>query len=155
MSRFLQHNLRLVVLGKCLLIVVMKFQDKFARLQQLLNSPNGQDKFQIWCINMYSIWFLANFAVFRMFLWILRVYLNFAAPWPRWISEALILWAASFTLYKLATIFLQLVTKGQPEDFLILALTTLLRIYYIETTLEITCIKQIFFQKVAYRSSDK
>ena len=47
MSRFLQHNLRLVVLGKCLLIVVMKFQDKFARLQQLLNSPNGQDKFQI------------------------------------------------------------------------------------------------------------
>ena len=47
MSRFLQHNLRLVVLGKCLLIVVMKFQDKFARLRQLLNSPNGQDKFQI------------------------------------------------------------------------------------------------------------
>ena len=112
-SRFLQHNL---VLGSCLLIVVMKFQDKFARLQQL-NSPNGQDKFQIWCINMYLIRFLANFAVFRMFLWILRVYLNFAAPWPCWISEALILWAASFTLYKLATIFLQLVTKGQPEDF--------------------------------------
>ena len=116
-SRFLQHNLRLVVLGKCLLIMVMKFEDKFARLQQLLNSSNGQDKFQIWCINMYLIWFLANFAVFRMFLWILRVYLNFAAPWPRWISEALILWAASFTLYKLATIFLQLVTKGQPGDF--------------------------------------
>ena len=115
-SRFLQHNLRLVVLGSCLLIVVMTFQDKFARLQQL-NSPNGHNKFQIWCINMYLMTFLANFAVFLMFLRILRVYLNFAAWWPRWISEALILWAASFTLYKLATIFLQLVTKGQPEEF--------------------------------------
>ena len=29
------------------------------------------------------------------------------------------LWAASFTLYKLATVFLQLVTKRQPEVFLI------------------------------------
>ena len=115
-SRFSQHKLCLVVLGSCLLIVVMKFQDKFAHLQQL-NSPNGPDKFQIGCINMYLIRFLANFAVFCMFLWILWVYLNFAAPWPRWISEALILWAASFTLYKLATIFLQLVTKGQPQDF--------------------------------------
>ena len=50
-----------------LLIVVMKFQDKFASLSQL-HSPNWQDKFQICCIDMYVIRFLARFAVFSMFL---------------------------------------------------------------------------------------
>ena len=40
----------------------MKFQDKFASLQQL-HSPNYQDKFQICCIDMYVIRFLASFAV--------------------------------------------------------------------------------------------
>ena len=37
---FLQHNLRLVVFGHCLLISVMRFQDKFARLRHV-NSPNS------------------------------------------------------------------------------------------------------------------
>ena len=41
---FLQCNLHVVVLERCLLIVVIKFQDKFASLQQL-NSPNSRDKF--------------------------------------------------------------------------------------------------------------
>ena len=51
-AQFFATYLRLVVLGCCLLIV-MKFQDKFASLRQL-HSPNGnQDKFQICCINMY------------------------------------------------------------------------------------------------------
>ena len=47
---FLQHNLRLVVLGRCSLVVVMNFQDKFASLRQL-NNPNSRDKFQICCID--------------------------------------------------------------------------------------------------------
>ena len=46
------HSLRLVVLGPCLLVVVMNFQDKFASLGQL-NSPKSRDKFQICCIDMY------------------------------------------------------------------------------------------------------
>ena len=62
---FWQHNLHLVVLGRSL-IVVMKFQDRFASLRQL-NSPNGHDKFQICCINFYLIRFLVNSAVIRMF----------------------------------------------------------------------------------------
>ena len=33
-----------LVLGHCLLVVVMKFQDKFASLRQL-NSPNSRDEF--------------------------------------------------------------------------------------------------------------
>ena len=37
---FPQHNLRLVVSGRCLHVSVMKFQDKFASLRQV-NSPNG------------------------------------------------------------------------------------------------------------------
>ena len=45
-ARFSQHNIRVVVLGRCSLVVVIKFQDKFASLLQL-NSPNNQDKFQI------------------------------------------------------------------------------------------------------------
>ena len=64
-----QHKLCLVVLERCSLIVV--FQDKFASLQQL-NSPNGQDKFQICFIDIYLIRFLINFAVFCVFLRILR-----------------------------------------------------------------------------------
>ena len=49
---FSQHNLRLVVLGRCLLYVSMKFWDKFARLRQL-NSPNSEDKF-LKCIDMFD-----------------------------------------------------------------------------------------------------
>ena len=55
---------------------------------------------------------------------ILRVFVNFAAPLLLEISEALYLWAASFTYYKLATknlhlatTFLRLVAKRRPEDF--------------------------------------
>ena len=64
---FSQHNLCLVVLGHCSLVVVMNFQDKFAGLQQL-NSPNSQDKFLICYIDMYLLNFPVNFAVFCM-LW--------------------------------------------------------------------------------------
>ena len=62
---------RLVVLGCCLLAAVTKFQGKLASLQQV-NSPNSQDNFQICCGDMYLVRFLANFAGFCMFLWILR-----------------------------------------------------------------------------------
>ena len=55
--------------GTCSFVVVMKFQDKFASFRQL-NSPNSWHKFQICCTDMYLIRFLANFAVFRTFLWI-------------------------------------------------------------------------------------
>ena len=113
---FLQHNLRLVVSGCCLHILVSKFQDKFTSLRQV-NSPNSWEKFQICCTNMYLIRFLLNFAVFCVVLWISRLCdrAKYQKPW---------LWAASFTWYKLATknlhlvtIFLQLVTERQPEDF--------------------------------------
>jgi len=91
-SSFLQHNLRLVVWGICPLVVVMKFQDKLANLWQL-NSPNSQDKFKICCIDMYLLRFLVNFAVFctfcEFFCRISLIYLNFTAPRPRKISEAL------------------------------------------------------------------
>ena len=114
---FSQHNLRLVVSGRFLHVSVTKFQEKFASLRQV-NSPNIWDKFQICCTDMYLIRLVLNFTVFRVFLWI------FAAPLLLEVSEALYLWAASFTCYKLATtnlhlatIFLQLVTKRRPEDF--------------------------------------
>ena len=104
---FSQHNLRLVVLGRYLHVSVTKYQDKFARLQQV-NSHNSWDKFQIRCTDMYLIRFL----------------LNFAAPLLLEISKALYLWAASFTFYKLATkklhlatIFLWLDAKRRPADF--------------------------------------
>ena len=45
-------------------------------------------------ISIYSIWFLANFATVCVFLWIsrnLRIYLTFAAPRPRKVSEALLI----------------------------------------------------------------
>ena len=93
-----------------------KFQDKFTSLRQV-NSPNSWEKFQICCTDMYLIRFLPNFAVFCVFLWISRLCdgAKCQKPW---------LWAASFTLYKLATknlhlatIFLQLVAKRRPEDF--------------------------------------
>ena len=82
MPSFLQHNLRPVVLGRCSLMVVMKFQNKFASLWQL-NSPNSRDMFKICCIVMYLVRFLANFACFCEFRGILRVYLNFVAPRPQ------------------------------------------------------------------------
>ena len=48
-------------------------------------------KFQIpvCCTDMYLIWFLPNFVAFCMFLWISLIYLNFAAPQPCELSEAL------------------------------------------------------------------
>ena len=49
--QFSQHNLCLIVLGRCLLVVVMKFQDiYFASLRQL-NSPNSRDKFKIYGVS--------------------------------------------------------------------------------------------------------
>ena len=66
MPSFSQHNLRLVVLRPSLLIVVMKFRDKFASLRQL-NSPHSRDEFQICCIDMYLIRFLVNFETFCIF----------------------------------------------------------------------------------------
>ena len=68
---FSQHNLRLVVSGRCLHVSVTKFQDKFASLRQI-NSPYSWNKFQICCTDMYLIRFLPNFAVFFVFLWITR-----------------------------------------------------------------------------------
>ena len=72
MPSFSQHNLRLVVLGPSLLIVVMKFRDKFASLQQL-NSPNSRDKFQICCIDLYYFDKISS-----EFCSILNFFVNFA-----------------------------------------------------------------------------
>ena len=52
-------------------MAVTKFQDKFASLRQV-NSSSSQDKFQICCTDMCLVEFLANFAVFHMFLSISR-----------------------------------------------------------------------------------
>ena len=113
---FSQHNLRLVVSERCLDVSVTKFWHKFASLRQV-NTPSSWDKFQNCCTDMYLIRFLPNFAVFCVFLWISRLHdcAKYHKPW---------LWAASFTLYKLATknlhlatIFLHLVAKKRPEDF--------------------------------------
>ena len=62
---------RLVVLGCCLLATLTKFQGKLASLQQV-SSPSSQNNFQICCADMYLVRFLANFAGFRVFLWISR-----------------------------------------------------------------------------------
>ena len=69
---FSQHNLCLVVSGRCLHVSETKFQDKLASLQQV-NSPYGGNKFQICCTDIYLI----------------RLLPNFAAPRLREISEAL------------------------------------------------------------------
>ena len=90
---FSQHNLRLVVLGRCLHVSVTKFQDKFASLRQV-NSPYSWNKFQICCTDMYLIRFLPNFVVFSCFCefrGILQIYLNFVALWLRKTSEALLM----------------------------------------------------------------
>ena len=55
----------------CLPAVVTKFQTKLASLQQV-SRPNSQDNFQICCADTYLVRFLANFAGFRVFLWISR-----------------------------------------------------------------------------------
>ena len=52
-------------------MAVMNFQDKFARLRQV-NNYNSQDKFQICRTDMCLVEFQANFAVFLVFLSILR-----------------------------------------------------------------------------------
>ena len=85
---FSQHHLLLVVSELCLHVSVTKFWHKFASLLQV-NTPSNWDKFQNCCTDMYLIRFLPNLAVFCVFLWISRIYLNFAAPPPREISEAL------------------------------------------------------------------
>ena len=66
-----------------------KFQGKLARLQ-LISSPNSQDNFQICCADMYLVRVLANFACFCEFRGISRIYLKFAVPRPREISEAMV-----------------------------------------------------------------
>ena len=58
--KFWQHNLRLVVSGRCLHDSVTKFQDKFASLLQV-NSLNSWDKFHKCYTDMYLIRFLPNF----------------------------------------------------------------------------------------------
>ena len=68
---FSQHNLRLIVSGRCLRVSVTKFQDEFASLWQV-NSRNSWGKFQICCTDMYLIRFLPNFVVFCVFLWLSR-----------------------------------------------------------------------------------
>ena len=115
---FSQHNLRLVVLGRYLHVSVTKYEDKFASLGQV-NSPNTWDKFQI-----YMLYRHVFDKISTEFCGILRVFVNFAAPLLLEISEALYLWALSFTFYKLATktlhlatTFLRLVAKRRPEDF--------------------------------------
>ena len=79
---FSQHNLHLVVSGRCLHVSVTKFQDKFASLRQV-NSPYSWNKFQICCTDMYLIRFLPNFAGFRGFTWIsrLRDRAKYQKPW--------------------------------------------------------------------------
>ena len=57
-----------MVLGCCLLAAVTKFQGKLASLHKV----SSQDNFQICCADMYLVRFLANFAGFYGFLWILR-----------------------------------------------------------------------------------
>ena len=61
----------LVVLACCLLAGVTKFQGKLASLQQV-SSLNSQDNIQICCADIYLVRFLANFAGFCMFRWILQ-----------------------------------------------------------------------------------
>lgn len=58
------------------------------------NSPNSQDKVQIYCANIYLVRFLVNFVVVCVcflyeFCWILQINLKFAALQPPKISEAL------------------------------------------------------------------
>ena len=113
---FLQHNCSLVVSGRYSHVSVTKYEDKFASLGQV-NSPNSWDKFQICCTDVFD-------KISTEFRGILRVFVNFAAPLLLEISEALYLWAASFTYYKLATknlhlatTFLRLVAKRRPKDF--------------------------------------
>ena len=84
---FSQHNLHLVVSGRCLHVSVTKFQDKFTSLRQV-NSPNSWEKFQICCTDMYLIRFLPDFAVFCMF-------------WRREKSEALTMSCAIYTNWRL------------------------------------------------------
>ena len=58
----------------CLLVAETKLQDKFESLRQV-NSSYSQDKFQICFTDIFLVEFLANFAVFHVFLSISR---NFA-----------------------------------------------------------------------------
>ena len=80
MPSFSQLNLCLVVSGHCLHVSVMKFQDKFLSLRQG-NSPYCWNKFQTCCTDMHLI--------STEFCGIFRVFVNFAAPRPCKISEAL------------------------------------------------------------------
>ena len=53
------------------LVAETKLQDKFASVRQV-NSSSSQDTFQICFTDMYLVEFLANFAVFHVFLSISR-----------------------------------------------------------------------------------
>ena len=53
-------------------LVVVKFQDKFASLQQLDSPNNSRDTFQICCIDMYLM------KISSEFCGILHVFVNFA-----------------------------------------------------------------------------
>ena len=90
------HNIYLRTPGSygtlCLLVAVTKYFKINLHLWKV-NSSSNQDKFQICCTDMYLVGFLTNFAVSRVFFCkfrgIPRIYLNFAAPRPCEISEAL------------------------------------------------------------------
>ena len=79
---FLQHNLPLVVSGRCLHILVTKFQDKFTSLRKQI-APIAEKcfKYYIRCTN--------NDKISTKFCSVLRGFVNFAALRPRKISEAL------------------------------------------------------------------
>jgi len=60
----------------------------------MVNIPNSQNKRQVHlcCTKMYLVWFLVNFALFCLYLWILQDFTDLTklvAPWPHKISEAL------------------------------------------------------------------
>ena len=84
MVSFSQHDLRLVVSGHCLRILVLKFQDKFTSLRQV-NSPNSWEMFQI----LHMLYKYVFDKISTEFCSILHGFVNFAALWPRKISEAL------------------------------------------------------------------
>ena len=106
MPSFSQHNLQLIVLECCLLVVVMKFQDKFASSRQL-NSPNSNDKFQ------------NNMLYQHILIWISQDFVDL----PEFLSSgtALISYKLATKNLHLVTIFLQLVAKRRPEDFFLIS----------------------------------
>ena len=60
---------------KSSLLFCLSYCPGFASLRQV-NSSNSQDKFQICCTDVYLVEFLANFAVFHVFLSISRDFVD-------------------------------------------------------------------------------